>query len=68
MIKMIKNLRKTWKNKIVAIALMVLGYLSTLIENDGTAFILLLIIALPIFFTKEDCITMIIENEKGMEE
>lgn len=57
MVKRIKEyLKKTWKNKLVAIALVLLGYISTLVDGDGTAFIFLLIVALPVFIVDADFI------------
>ena len=46
---------KTLKNKIIATALILLGYLSTKIEGDGTFFIFTLLIGIPLFFEKTNC-------------
>jgi hypothetical protein len=46
--------KKTWKNKILALFLAGVGYLSALITGDGTAFVFLLIIAVPLFFAKRN--------------
>lgn len=51
-----RYLKRTWKNKIVALSLAGVGYLSTLIDGDGTAFIFILLIAIPLFFAKENFI------------
>ena len=45
---------KTLKNKIMATALILLGYLSTKI--DGTFFIFALLIGVPLFFEKKNWI------------
>jgi uncharacterized membrane protein HdeD (DUF308 family) len=58
MIKYIKEyMKRTWKNKLVAIALGLLGYITTLIDNDCTAFVFLLMIAFPIFIVDAEFIT-----------
>lgn len=41
------------KNKIMAVIFALIGYCSTLVDGDCTAFIFLLTIAIPMFFTKE---------------
>ncbi len=49
--------RKLFKNKVYSILMMILGYLSiNLLEGDGTVFIMSLILALPIFFARENVI------------
>ena len=45
-------LKRTWKNKMVAIAMVTLGYATTMIGNDGTAYALMLMFAIPLFFTR----------------
>lgn len=49
---MIKYLRRTWKTKLGALALMGVGYWSIDIDNDATAFVFLMLIAIPMFFAK----------------
>ena len=48
--------KRTWKNKITAIIFTIIGYLSMLPEGDGTAFVFLLMFAIPLFFAKENYI------------
>ena len=48
---------KTWKNKIISLALIIGGYLSMRISGDGTAFVFFLIIGVPIFFMKESIVS-----------
>lgn len=43
-------LKRTWKNKLAAIAMAILGYLSTFIDGDGTGFVFILFFAALIFF------------------
>ena len=52
---MIKHLKRTWKNKLVALALMGLGYLSIGISNDATAFVFSsMVFGVPLFFAKRN--------------
>lgn len=44
------------KNKVYAVLLIVLGSVSILIEYDATAFILTLLMGIPLFFAKENWI------------
>lgn len=53
---MIKYLRRTYKNKAVALALTGIGYLSTFIDGDATAFAFLLLFAVPLFFARRNLI------------
>ena len=50
---MIKYLRRTWKNKVAALAMAGVGYLTIGIDNDATAFVFVLLIAVPLFFTRK---------------
>lgn len=45
---------KTWKNKLYALVLLASGYLGVLIENDATALVFLAMLAIPLFFAKEN--------------
>jgi hypothetical protein len=49
---MIKYLKRTWKNKVTALAIAFAGYLSTFIDGDATAFVFVMLIAVPLFFTR----------------
>ena len=51
---MIKYLKRTYKNKAVALALAGIGYLSTFIDGDATAFVFLLLFAIPLFFARKN--------------
>lgn len=55
--RFMKHLKNTWKNKLVSIALIIIGYLSTLPEKDGTAFVFILMFAIPLFFAKNNHIS-----------
>lgn len=45
---------KTWKNKLYALVLLACGYLCVLIEKDATALVFLAMLAVPLFFAKEN--------------
>lgn len=47
---------KTLKNKLYAIGLLIRGYLPIPIENDATALVFFGMIAIPLFFAKENWI------------
>lgn len=48
----IEYMRKTWKNKIYAIGLVLLSMVPIYLEGEGTAFILAMFMAVPMFFSK----------------
>lgn len=50
--RFVNYMRKTWKNKVCAIALIGLSYVPVIIDNDGSAFVLMTAFAIPMFFTK----------------
>lgn len=52
--KFANYMRKTWKNKIVAIAMILAGLLPVWIDGDATALLLFGCIAIPTFFAKEN--------------
>lgn len=52
--KFINYLCKTWKNKICAIAMIICGMLGIVIEKDATALVFMLLIAVPMFFSKRN--------------
>lgn len=47
---------KTWKNKLSAITLLGCWYMGVLIENDATALVFFAMVAIPLFFAKENWI------------
>ena len=51
---MIKYLRRTYKNKAVALALALVGYWSIGIDNDATFFVFALLFAIPLFFARRN--------------
>ncbi len=50
--------KKTIKNKIVAILLIVCGLVPAFIDKDITAEIMMLLFAIPLFFAKDNWIMM----------
>ena len=58
-IRIMKGLfnRKLLKNKLYALIMILIGYVSIHItEGDCTAFVLMLMLAIPVFFSKENVI------------
>ena len=53
---MIKYLKRTWKNKVAALAAALFGYATTFIDNDGTFFMFALCFAIPMFFARNNFI------------
>lgn len=51
---MVKYLKRTWKNKVAALALFGIGYVSIGIDNDATAFAFLMLFAIPLFFARRN--------------
>ena len=49
-------LRETWKNKVCALALAGIGYLSAVLTGDGTGFVFILLFAIPLFLALENWI------------
>lgn len=47
---------KTLKNKLVAIALVGLGAIPAILDDDGTLLVLMLMFAIPLFVAKENLI------------
>lgn len=50
---MLENLKKTWKNKLMALFLVGAGITMLVIDRDATILAVGLIIALPLFFAKK---------------
>lgn len=47
---------RTYKNKLCALVLLILGVLTTKIDGEGTVLLFLSMIALPLFFSDENWI------------
>lgn len=54
--RIMENLRVTYKNKILAVGLMFLGWLSTFIDGDATFFVFSLIAGIPMFLATDNII------------
>lgn len=52
--RIIINLRETWRNKIFALAGIILGLFMVFTTGDGTGLVFFTIICIPLFFAKED--------------
>jgi hypothetical protein len=51
-----ERIMKTWKNKLMAVALLLAGCAGVAAEKDATALVLFGCFAIPMFFAKEDWI------------
>lgn len=49
-------LKKTWKNKVTAMILLAIGYVSTFIDNDGTILAFMVIVSVPMLFIDDNLI------------
>lgn len=47
-------LKRTWKNKLLAIFMLLVGTVPMFTEKDVTALVFIAIFAIPLFFTKTD--------------
>lgn len=47
-------IQRTAKNKVVAVALMLLALLPAVIDKDGTALVFMALVAVPLFFAKKN--------------
>lgn len=65
MAKHIAYLRRTWKNKLVAIILIVGSAVAAVIDGDGTAFVLLTMMMTPLLVAKEDCVSKVFEGREN---
>lgn len=50
----IKYIRRTWKNKLIAMALVCIGMTGVVLESDATALVLMLLLAVPMFFSRKN--------------
>lgn len=48
--------RKLFKNKVVSTLLIILGYIGMRLTNDPSVLIFILMLALPVFFARENVI------------
>ena len=48
--------RRTWRNKLSALALIAISLVPVFIERDGTVLILALLLGIPMFFARENWI------------
>lgn len=46
--------RRTYKNKLCALAMIILGIIATSIDRDATVLVLTLLFGLPLFFAKQN--------------
>ena len=53
--RFVRYIRRTWKNKLLALAMLVIGIVSMKLTNDGTFLVFVLMTFGPIFFANENC-------------
>lgn len=51
--KIVQNIIRTYKNKLWALALLVIGFITMKVSNDSTVMILLAVFSATLFFSKE---------------
>ena len=56
MVGFIRYLRRTYKIKIVALAMIGLGAVPAVLDGDGTALVFISMLAVPAFFMDKKCI------------
>lgn len=54
--QIVRNIKRTYKNKIAALAILGIGMIPVWCFNDGTFLLFALIVFLPLFFAKENYI------------
>lgn len=52
--KIVQNIIRTYKNKLLALALLVIGFITMKVSNDSTVMILLAVFSATLFFSKEN--------------
>lgn len=56
MTSFIKYIHRTWKNKLIAVGLVCAGMAGVVLESDATALVLMLLLAVPMFFSSKNWI------------
>lgn len=52
--RLVRNLSKTWRNKLFAIVFYLMGHIAMYIVKDGTLWVFTTLVSAFIFFSKED--------------
>ena len=58
------NLKRTWRNKLAAIALLVVSGIPIWLDRDATIFALMLVVAIPLFFANRDYVWEVEHDEQ----
>ena len=56
--KIARNLKKTWKNKLLALLIMADVIIYTIVLKDGTALIFFVLPSITLFFTKDNLVML----------
>lgn len=54
--KIVRYIKETYVNKLMAMLLLIIGCLPLWIDNDGTLLIFMSIFAIPLFFARHSCL------------
>ena len=50
-------LKRTWKNKLVALGLLLVSLIPVWLDRDATILALMIVVIVPLFFADRDCVT-----------
>ena len=56
MVRFIRYLRRTYQNKVIALAMIGVGAVPVVLDGDGTALVFMLMLAIPVFFADKNVI------------
>ena len=54
-VSFVRYMLETWQNKLVAIVLVIAGLVPVFMDGDATAFVLFMFFAVPLFFSRKNC-------------
>ena len=57
-------LKRTWKNKLVAIGLLVVSMIPIWLDRDATILAMMLVVIVPLFFTTHDYVGEGVRHDK----
>lgn len=50
-------LKRTWKNKVLALGLLLVSLIPVWLDRDATILALMIVVIVPLFFADRDCVT-----------
>ena len=57
-------LKRTWKNKLAALGLLVVSMIPIWLDRDATILALMLVVIVPLFFTSHDCVSEEVRHDQ----